>query len=378
MTDQASSECSFSIEESTAEVVKIALFGHLTAKTTATVWQPCIDLQQQYNPQSLVVDASDVDYCDGAGIGLLVAMRNNQIQQQHEFTLFGLKPQLERLFNMISLLPEEPKAQLVPPVDVITETGKFSFDAWNYTKESLTFAGEFCYQIGQTILHPKQMRWRDLAFLLENVGPNAFLIVAVVGFFLGMVMAFQASIQMKQFGATIYVANLVGIALTRELGPLMSAIILTGRSASSFAAEIGTMKINQEVDSLRTMGLEPLPFLAMPRLLAAVLMAPVLNIFMILFGLLGGALVMKTLGYSLPIYLSQLESAITVSDIIGGMFKTIVFGLIIAMIGCMHGLRTQRGAQAVGLSTTAAVVSGIILIIIVDGVFSIVYYALGI
>jgi phospholipid/cholesterol/gamma-HCH transport system permease protein len=193
-----------------------------------------------------------------------------------------------------------------------------------------------------------------------------------------LIMGFQAVIPMRQFGAEIFVADLVGLAILRELGPLMTAIVLTGRSGSAFAAELGTMKVNEEIDALNTMGLDPVRFLVVSRVIAALAMTPLLTIFSDLIGVMGGSLVLRSLGYPFVTYWNEVLSAVSYMDFLGGLVKSLVFGITIAGIGCLRGLQTKIGATAVGESATRAVVSGIVLIVIIDGVFSVVYYYLGI
>ena len=191
-------------------------------------------------------------------------------------------------------------------------------------------------------------------------------------------MAFQAAIPMKMFGAELYVSNLIGIAMIRELGPLMTAIVLAGRSSSAFAAEIGTMRINEEIDALTVMGIDPIKFLIVPRIIASVVITPLLTIFSNLVGILGGALVITSMGYPIIAYYNQIAAFVKWNDFTGGMLKCIVFGLLIAISGCIRGYQTQSGSSAVGISTTRAVVTGIVLIAIFDGMFSITFYYLGI
>ena len=187
---------------------------------------------------------------------------------------------------------------------------------------------------------------------------------------MGLIMAFQAAIPLRQFGAELFVANLIGLSMLRELGPLMTAIILAGRSGSAFAAELGTMKVREEIDALKTMGLDPVRFLVVSRVVAAVFMTPLLTIFADLLGLIGGSVVMLSLGFPLITYFHQVQYAVTYGSLVGGLVKAFVFGILVAGIGCLRGLQTQTGATAVGESTTRAVVSGIILITITDGIFS--------
>jgi phospholipid/cholesterol/gamma-HCH transport system permease protein len=183
---------------------------------------------------------------------------------------------------------------------------------------------------------------------------------------------------MKRFGAEIFVADLIGLSMLRELGPLMTAILLAGRSGAAFAAEIGTMRVNQEVDALTTMGLSPVRFLVTPRIIAALLMTPLLTLFANMVGLLGGALTMQSFSIPLVTFLKQVDSAVTMTDFLAGFGKSFVFAVLIAGIGCMRGLQTKAGASAVGDAATRAVVTGIILLVVVDGLFAVAYYLLDI
>ena len=248
----------------------------------------------------------------------------------------------------------------------------------NNIRDNITFVGEITYHFFSILRNPKTLRWKDFWKMIEEVGPNALIITVLIGFLVGLITAFQSTIPLTRFGAQIYVANLVGISLVRELGPLMTAIILAGRTASSFAAEIGTMKINQEIDALNTMGLNPIRFLVVPRVIATFLMTPLLNMFLIFFGVVGCGIVMHQLGFNTDLYLNQLHLAIRITDWVGGTIKASVFGLLIATIGCLHGLKTRVGPAAVGSATTMAVVDSIIMLVIVDGIFACVYYALGV
>jgi phospholipid/cholesterol/gamma-HCH transport system permease protein len=207
---------------------------------------------------------------------------------------------------------------------------------------------------------------------------NALPIISLMGFLIGLILAFQSASQLKIMGAEVFVADLVAVSVVRELGPLMTAILLAGRSGAAFAAELGTMKVNEEVDALTTMGLGPVRFLVVPRVLAGLLMAPLLTIYFDLVALVGGAAVVTSFGHGLVVYTHHVQNALTVTMFATGMIKTVAFGLIIAGVGCQRGLDTGTGAVAVGLSTTRSVVAGILLTILVDGVFSAVYYALGI
>ena len=269
----------------------------------------------------------------------------------------------------------EPAAPAASPVEQI---GRATVMLGNDIVDLIAFVGELCAALGRALRHPGLVRWRDALLTAELAGVNALPIVALLGFLLGLIMAFQSAIPMRQFGADLYVANLIGLSMLRELGPLLTAIILAGRSGSAFAAELGTMKVTEELDALTTMGLEPVGFLVVPRVIAAVAMTPLLAVWAGVFGLIGGAVVMLSLGFPLVTYIIQVESAVTVGDMIGGLGKSFVFGIVVAVIGCLRGLQTKSGASAVGESSTRAVVSGLVLITIVDGVFAVIFYYLGI
>ncbi len=249
---------------------------------------------------------------------------------------------------------------------------------WIGIRDLLAFVGELVVALLLALRRPLRIRWSDTLLIAEKAGVNALPIVALVSFLVGLIMAFQAAIPMRQFGVQIYVANLVGLSMLRELGPLMTALVLAGRSGSAFAAELGTMQVNEEIDALVTMGLDPVRFLVVSRVLALMLAIPLLTVFADMVAVMGGGVVLLSLGYPLVAYINQLLGAVTWMDAAGGLAKSFAFGLIVAGIGCHQGLRTQGGASAVGDSATRAVVAGNVLIIIADGIFSVLFYYLGI
>ncbi|MDP2707835.1 MAG: ABC transporter permease [Burkholderiales bacterium] len=251
-------------------------------------------------------------------------------------------------------------------------------EVWRDIRALISFVGELTAALGYAALHPRSVRWRDAFRVAEAAGVNALPIVALISFLVGLILAFQAAIPLRQFGAEIFVANLIALSMLREMGPLMTAIILAGRSGSAFAAELGTMKVREEIDALKTMGLDPVVFLVVPRVTAAIVMMPLLTVFADLFGLMGGSVVMLSLGFPLITFFNQVQYAVTYGSLVGGLLKAFVFGILVAAIGCLRGLQTGSGASAVGESTTRAVVSGIVLITVTDGIFSVVYFYLGV
>jgi phospholipid/cholesterol/gamma-HCH transport system permease protein len=359
--------------------LRIIIEGRLDSSTTGTIWRSATDSVAAAKAPTVLLDASKIDYCDGSGIALLIQMRDRQRRSGGYFEFRGLRPELHTLVE--DWEPRDFTAaedQVAEATSLIEEIGRSVAEIWHDIHNLVIFVGELASALGQAALKPRIARWRDTLRIAEAVGVNALPIVGLIGFLMGLIMAFQAAIPLGQFGAQIFVANLIGLAILRELGPLMTAIVLAGRSGSAFAAELGTMKVREELDALKTMGLEPVRFLVVPRVLAAVFMTPLLTIFADLVGLVGGAVVLLSLGFPLITFLNQVQLAVGYGDLLGGLAKSFVFGVLVAAIGCLRGLQTQIGASAVGESTTRAVVSGIILIVIADGVFSVIYYYLGI
>ena len=357
----------------------LAIRGALDSASAGQAWREAFRALEQFKPRRLVVDASQMTYCDGAGAALLLELRRHQMMSQGYLEIRGLKPEVQELLDLYgrSLVEKlQPKTRVPGPV--VEQIGRATVNVLHDAHTLLVFVGELAVALVRAAAHPRKVRWKDVLLTAELAGVNALPIIALIGFLLGLIMAFQSAIPMRQFGADIFVANLIGLSMIRELGPLLTAIILAGRSGSAFAAELGTMKVSEEIDALTTMGLEPVGFLVVPRLIAAVAMTPLLSIFSTLFGLIGGAVVMLSFGFPLVTYIIQIQSAVTAGDLIGGLFKALVFGIVVAGIGCLRGLQTKSGASSVGESTTRAVVSGLVLITVVDGVFAVVYYYLGI
>lgn len=357
----------------------LILRGRLDRDTTASIWRRSTQQLREMKPARLVVLAREVTYCDAAGIAMLMEYRQLQERNEGGFEIRDLRPQFQQLMALFETdhLVTPPEAA-GPLTDVIRNAGEWAADLAADFAAQVSFTGEIFTKLLKTVLHPGALRWRDTFLMAEKAGVNAVGITALLGFLIGLILAFQSAAAMENFGAEIFVADLVVIVLFRELGPLITAFVLASRSGSAFAAELGTMKVNEEIDALATMGLDPVQFLVLPRLIAAVCMLPFLTMFNLLFGLIGCGLVMSTWDVSVTTYIERICEAASLEDFFGGMVKTFVFGTLIAGLGCLRGLQTGTGPSAVGDSATRAVVSGIIAIIVADGVFAVVYYYLGI
>lgn len=360
-------------------LLKLIFSGQLDAATTGTVWRRAEAAITKSKPKDVIVDAAGIDYCDGAGIALLVHLRSLQNKSGGSLQIEGLRPEFESLLqdwaqaSLTGAESEHPQQR-----ELAVEIGEATVEVWRDIQVLVSFVGELFSALVYAVAHPRSVRWRDALAVAEVAGVNALPIVALIAFLMGLIMAFQAASPLRQFGAELFIANLIGLSVLRELGPLMTAIVVAGRSGSAFAAELGTMKVREEIDALKTMGLDPVRFLIVPRVVAAVCMTPLLTIFADLVGLMGGSVVMLSLGFPLITYFHQVQYAVTYGSLVGGLVKAFVFGILVAGIGCLRGLQAGTGATAVGESTTSAVVSGIILIAITDGIFSVIYYYLGV
>ena len=241
-------------------------------------------------------------------------------------------------------------------------------------REWCAFLGEtFCEAFGM-LLHPRRFRFGDAALAFDRAGPGGLPIVILIGLLLGLILAFESAASLKMFGVEVYVADLIAIGLFRELGPIITAIILAGRSGSAFAAEIGTMKVDEELDALSTMGLPPVRFLVMPRVAAAVLAMPFLTICGEIAGLLGGAFVLRMMDIPFSVYWSHVIDTSTLFIIVFGLAKSMLFGLLVGLIGCAAGMHTKNTADGVGVAATSAVVGGIVAIAVADGLLAVVCY----
>jgi len=355
----------------------LALSGRLDAYSVAEAWKGARQALERNRNLPVTVDASGVEYCDGAGVALLVDLLRQPRPVGAKVTVLNLAEPFQRL-----LAPFDPESfaaaasPLAPPVSPVERAGRAAAQAGRELWELVAFVGEAGAALAAGLRQPRRVRWKDALAVAAEAGANALPIVALIAFLMGVILAFQSAVAMKQFGAEIFVANLVGLSLLRELGPLMTAILLAGRSAAAFAAEIGAMKVGEEIDALTTMGLDPVRFLAVPRIFAAVAVTPLLTVFADFVGLFGGGLVMLSFDIPWVTYYRQLTASVNLEDFFGGLIKACVFGLLVAGIGCLRGLQTRNGASAVGISTTRAVVSAIVLIVLADGMFAVMFYYL--
>jgi len=366
------------IKSSSPELLELQVIGSLDPITVENIWNKTETQIKKVNPKVVNVDSSRITYADTPGINYFIRLRDLSSKMGFSYELINLTPEYQKLVDLFDKYVYEKKPEETINEDFVTGIGKATAESLDSSYESITFVGEVMLGFFRYFTNPSKIRFKDILVTSEKLGVNAIFIIALVNFLVGLVIAFQSAIPLSQYGGTIFVADLLVLSVFKELGPLMTAIVVNGRSSSAFAAEIGTMKVNEEIDALTTMGINKIRFLVMPKFIATLVMLPILTIFGILFAMLGGLVVMISLGFPPITYLNQITMAATYVDLLAGLFKTIFFALIIAGVGCLEGLRTKSGATAVGDSTTKAVVKGIILIVVVDGIFGVVYYYLGV
>jgi len=260
----------------------------------------------------------------------------------------------------------------------LTSVGRTTIDTWVRARSASTFIGESVIGLAKLLRAPRRFRWRDCIHEMQLCGAMALPIVSLISFLVGLIMAYQAAVQLRQFGADIYVADLVGLSVVREMGPLMAAIILAGRTGAAFAATLANMKANDEVDALESLGISPVQFLVLPRLIALAVMMPLLALYSNGVGILGGmAVAAGVLEIPPSAYWIETQSIVDLSDVNSGLLKSVAFGVLIGLSGCLRGLQADRSAAGVGQAATSAVVTGILLIIVADALFAVVFNILG-
>ena len=327
------------------------------------------------HPREVQLDLGGVEYFDSGGGAVLIRLRQQLVAQSAALRIVRSTADIDGFLSLVDdaavtrPLPEPPS---VPPL--IQRAGLWGLEFVSRLARTVEFTGEIVLGLRDALLAPRRIRWRAAWLYMQRCGYEALPIVSLISFLMGLITAFQAATQLRQFGADIYVANLVGLSITRELGPLMTAIIASGRSGAAFAAEIGTMRVSEEVDALTAMGLDRTRFLVTPKVLALLFMLPCLTLFADLVGILGGlAVAMASLDIPAVVYFRQMKAYMAMWDVTQGLVKSIVFALLIAGIGCMRGFEARESAESVGRTTTAAIVSGIFAIVCADAIFTVLF-----
>jgi len=325
-------------------------------------------------------DARELAGWDSALVTFLAQLLERCQQRGITVDQSGLPAGVQRLLALAAAVPEKQGARATASrPSLLVRVGAATLAAATEARAFLAFLGEAVLSIGRFFTGRARYRRVDLLLELQEAGARALPIVTLISFLIGLIMAFVGALSLQQFGAGIYVANMVAVAMAREMGAMMTAIIMAGRTGSAYAAQLGTMNVSQEIDALATMGISPMDFLVLPRMLALSIMMPLLCIYSDFIGIVGGAVVATgMLDLSVTQYWEQTKGAITVTDFTTGVGKSVVFGVLVALSGCLEGIRAGRSASAVGDAATTAVVSAIVYIIVADGIFAVIFHVLGI
>ena len=340
-----------------------------------------VQKQVESGPQikRITFDTQELTKWDSALLTFLIKIidqgSGNQITTDRE----GLPKGVRRLLELASAVPEKKTYRETVREPFLSRVGASAINFKLSVDEMLAFIGDVFLAFIRLLRGKARFRRSDLSLIIQDCGAQALPIVSLISFLVGLILAFVGAIQLKMFGAQIYVADLVGIAMVREMGAMMTGIIMAGRTGAAFAAQLGTMQVNEEIDALTTMGISPMEFLVLPRMLALVLMMPLLCLYADLVGILGGVVVgIGMLDLSFTQYFHQTQAALDLTNFALGIFKATFYGILIALFGCLRGMQCGRSASAVGIATTSAVVTAIVAIIVSDGIFAVICDVLGI
>lgn len=371
---------SINISQEDTGTLHIALAGNWLL--TGGLENPTAGIERVSNAdiRQLVLDGRDLGDWDSSLVSYLLpitaAARNRRIRIENRDIPEGAV----RLIALAQAIPAHPKqSDSGGRADFTERIGNSTLSAYHQFMAFITFIGETLVSIGRWLSGKAVYRRADFLAFLSDCGPASLGIVTLISVLIGMILAFVGAVQLEKFGASIYVASLVGLAMAREMAAMMTGIIMAGRTGAAFAAQLGSMQVNEEIDALKTMGVAPADFLVLPRILALVIMMPLLTIYANLMGILGGGLVsVMMLDLSWTLYFEQMIDSVPLRHFAIGLFKSVIFGMLIALAGCYMGMNSGRSATAVGQATTAAVVLGIVLIIVFDALVTIVTTILGI
>ena len=329
---------------------------------------------------SIDINTKGLGDWDSGLITFLVKLRNYTDKENLKLNLSALPEGAQRLLNLAFAVEEREGARKsLKKESIFTRVGVSFLNVLDRAHSLLTFLGEITQSFGRFLRGKANYQRSDLWVTIQETGAEAFPIVSLIAFLVGAILAFVGVVQLVKFGAGIYVADLVAIGVVREMGAIMTGIIMAGRTGAAFAAQLGTMKVNEEIDALTTMGIDPVDFLVLPKLIALIVMLPLLSIYANILGVMGGASVaLAILDVSAYQYVVQTIYSVDLVDFAGGLFKATVYGVLVAIAGCRCGMQCGNSAAAVGLATTAAVVSGIVAIVVSNAIMNVVYTVLGI
>ena len=358
---------------------RLALEGSLVFSEAAPLWKSLAKrLESVGRGERLDFDMSKLESIDGGTMALLSHLRAELKLRGVSCEFVGVREELVPIVHLYHGDDKPVRRKRRKPEGTLAQVGRTTILFFEEVKAVFGFFGDMLLALAGLLKEPHTGNFREVPHTMERMGADAVPIVALINFLVGFVMAFQGAVQLKQFGANLFVADLVGLSMTRELGPLMTAIILCGRTGAAFAAELGSMRVSEEIDALRTMGFGPFRYLVLPRAIALMLVAPFLTLLGDLVGIAGGLAVgLSSLNLTIGAYINETRQALHLWDVFSGVLKSIVFALAIALISCQQGFAAEGGAEGVGRRTTASVVSILFTLILIDAGFTLLFYEFG-
>ena len=359
----------------------LALSGSWTARGLGGIYGQLQSVQVPAQTE-LVADGAGIEALDTAGAWVLQKLLLRLRKEGIVVSVRGLRPEFAKLLQaaepQLADQADLPLPASAASASALEGMGRGAEAALEQMVALLGFVGESAVAFAGCVAHPQRFRWRSILYNIRSAGFDALPIVGLLSFLLGIVVAYQGADQLRQYGANIFVADLVGLSMLREFAPLITAIIIAGRSGSAYAAQIGTMAVTEEIDAMRTLGIAPLDLLVLPKVIALAIALPLLTVFADVLGVFGGMLMARAqLGVGFGEFLDRFVQAVSVTAYLIGICKAPVFAAIIAVVGCFQGFRTRGGADSVGRQTTRSVVQSIFLVIVADALFSIAFSALG-
>ena len=376
-----STQCDLHFQRPSSDTVCVQLVGSWTLQAelpAVTAMQQQLDAQPP--PQRLTFDPRDMTGWDSGLLTFLLSLREQCTQRKIEVDLSALPEGVQRLLTLATAVPERTGARRATDQQAwLVRLGKSVLDAAAGATKVVRFIGQVLLAFGRLLRGKARFRRGDLVLLMQQCGAQALGIVSLISFLVGLILAFIGAVQLRQFGAQIYVADLVGLGMVRAMGAMMVAITMAGRTGAAFAAQLGTMTVNEEIDALTTMGISPMEFLVLPRMLALMLMMPLLCLYADLLGILGGFVVgIGMLDLGAMTYFNETQAALSVTDCVLGLINAGVYGVLVAIAGCLRGMQCGRSASAVGDAATSAVVTALVWIIVATALLTIIYDVLGV
>lgn len=363
---------------SAAAAVKVRCAGAWTVQGIARLEQR---METLFWPDAgdLVIDAAAISALDTAGAWLLQRTVRALEQRGRNVRINGLRPEFSALLQLIAARAITPEHAAPAGDGLLARIGQHTWRGLLGMSGMLAFIGESATALLRSLAQPRRIRWRAILHNLQTAGVEALPITGLLAFLMGVVIAYQGADQLQRFGANIFIVDLVGLSMLRELSPLLTAIIVAGRSGSAYTAQIGTMKVTEEIDALRTIGVGPQELLVLPKILALIIALPLLTVYTDVAGVFGGMIMARSkLGISFEDFLDRFEDAVSLSSYLVGIGKAPVFAVFIALIACRMGLAVTRDARSVGANTTSTVVQSLVAIILLNAVFAILFVRLGI